>query len=173
MSDDRLLVVAERLAGVLGEQCVLIGGLAVAAWGHVRATRDVGFASRVDASLIRERLAKAGIPNELRTGDPFGGDLEWVVHGTLDEVPFEILAPPMPVDWDAASEIDMPDGCVIRLVGLRDLLRLKIGAGGPRDLWDVASLLKSYPEERDVALSEAERQGRREALIEWLNDPRL
>jgi len=41
MAGDDLAGVAGELARILGESGLLIGGLAVSTWGHVRATEDM------------------------------------------------------------------------------------------------------------------------------------
>ncbi|MCP5119444.1 MAG: nucleotidyl transferase AbiEii/AbiGii toxin family protein, partial [bacterium] len=126
MADGDLVVAAERLAGILGDQCVLIGGMAVSAWGHVRATNDIDFAGRGEPEVLRETLSSNGIDTTLSTGDVLDGDLPWVLRGEVGGVPFEILAPSISIDWDAASDVPTPGGGRLRLVSFRDLVRLKL-----------------------------------------------
>jgi len=54
------------------------------------------------------------------------------------------------------------------VLDLANLLRLKLEAGGPKDLWDVARLLRRYPEELSRALAQASSLGIEEELRRWL-----
>ena len=67
----------------------------------------------------------------------------------------------------------MPAGGELRVVDLPDLLRLKLRAGGTRDLWDVAMLLKKHPSLRADARQWATDLGKLSELDAWLEDPRL
>jgi predicted nucleotidyltransferase len=173
MASNHLTRVAETLAEILGDDCMLIGGMAVAAWGHVRATQDVDFVARGEPQALQERLQAAGIATTLHRGDPIEDPLPWVLRGDLEEVRFEVIASPIPLDWTAGTPVELPDGARIHLVGLEDLIRLKVVAGGNRDLWDVAKLVQAHPEQRDAALARADARGLGSALLGWLNDPRL
>ena len=63
MKPGRLVRVAQRLAAVLGEGSALAGGLAVAAWGEIRATRDVDFVTvRPLVEVVRPIPPLAWIP---------------------------------------------------------------------------------------------------------------
>ncbi len=161
---------AARLASVLGSDAVLVGGLAVAAWGHVRATKDVDFLCRLPAEEVRARLAASGIESHLRRGDVLEGDIPWVVEGVLEEVPFQVL-PPL-VDWGGEVVLRLGEGIALRVVGLSDLLRLKLRAGGQRDLWDVAVLVTQHADHRQAARELAASLGVLDALDRWLADPR-
>jgi hypothetical protein len=67
-SDD-LERVATQIAGVLGDAGMLVGGLAVGAWGYIRATDDIDFVAGIPADEVKERLESAG---ELSRGRPCG-----------------------------------------------------------------------------------------------------
>jgi hypothetical protein len=58
---DDLEEAATRISAVLGDDGVLAGAMAVAAWGYVRATDDLDFVARLPAAVAVERLKAAGI----------------------------------------------------------------------------------------------------------------
>jgi hypothetical protein len=150
MRDPALLRVAARLAQVLGsEHCLLVGGLAVAGHGYVRATDDVDFVVDVPLTAVREGLAAQGIATTLMRGDPTEGDFP-CLRGTLDGVRFDILPKLVPLEWNDATTISTEEG-PLRLVGLEGLLRLKFRAQGPQDLLDAAVLVLRHPEYRERA----------------------
>jgi hypothetical protein len=173
MSGDQFIQAANRLAEILGDACLLIGGLAVSAWGHVRATNDIDFVCRLEPDDIQAKLAAHGISTELKKGDIFEGDIPWVVHGTLSEIPFQILPPLVDVEWDRALIVALPDGIELRVVDFMDLIQLKLRAGGVRDLWDVAMLIQQHPETREEIRELAKSRHLLEDLDRWLEDPRL
>jgi len=109
----------------------------------------------------------------LKRGDVLGGDIPWVLHGKLGRVAFQILPPLVAFAWDKATLVSMPDGIELRVVDLSDLMRLKLRAGGSRDLWDVAILLQEHADMRDVTRQWADDPGRLKDLDAWLDDPRL
>jgi hypothetical protein len=61
MKPGRLVRVAERLAAALGEGAALAGGLAVAAWGEIRATRDVDFVTLRPLAEVEQALREADL----------------------------------------------------------------------------------------------------------------
>lgn len=173
MEADDLASTAARLSSILGDSALLIGGLAVSAWGHVRATEDIDFVSSLEPGELQRRLTDHGIPTELRRGDLLEADLPWVLHGKVGSVSFQILPPLISIAWENATRVTLPGGGELRIVSLADLIKLKLRAGGPRDLWDVAELLRRYPEMRDDAREWASGLDRLRELDSWLNDPRL
>jgi len=171
---DTLEVVATRIAAALGEDGVLVGGMAVAAWGYVRATDDVDFVARLAPSRVVERLKTAGIRSRIhRGGDVPDDGIEWCVKGRLDGVAFDVLPPLVPLHLDQAVTIRLAPGRAVRVVDLDGLLRLKLKAGGPQDLLDVAQLLRKHPQMRAKVRPVAEAYGQWQGLQHWLNDPRL
>ncbi len=86
---------------------------------------------------------------------------------------FRVLPPLVPLAWDKATLVSMPDGTELRVVDLPDLIRLKLRAGGSGDLWDVAALLRKHPAMRDAARQWADDVGRLKDLDAWLDDSRL
>jgi hypothetical protein len=165
--------VAARLAAILGDEAVLIGGLAVGAHGHVRATDDVDFASSRAPAEVQALLSHAGLRSSLKRGDVREGDPPWVVRGEMDGIAFDVLPPLVPIAWESAIEVSLGRGARVRVVDLWSLLQLKLRAGGPQDLLDVAMLLRLHPDLEGEALRAAEPYGLAERLRTWLADPRL
>jgi hypothetical protein len=175
-NDDRdaLEEAAVRLAGALGSDGLLVGGLAVAAWGYVRATDDVDFVARLPAQEVVRRLKAAGVAARIRKGGGVQGDaIEWCVRGQIEGVVFDILPPLVTLRFDRAVEIRLSRGDIVRVVDLGGLLRLKLKAGGPQDLLDAAQLLRRHPKHLQEARGVAEAYGHWDQLERWLNDPRL
>jgi predicted nucleotidyltransferase len=132
---------------------VLVGGLAVNAWGYLRTTRDVDVVpdpskenlEQLDRLLrdlngkveVGEQLLDANaISTFLRTGDRtlVATDLGHVdvLQGLPQVPPFSILA-------EAATEVDM-DGLVVRVCSLEHLLAMKRASDRPRDRDDLEAL---------------------------------
>jgi predicted nucleotidyltransferase len=132
---------------------VLVGGLAVNAWGYLRTTRDVDVVpdpapenfERLNALLVElggrvevgERLLDSNsISTFLRTGDrtQVATDLGHVdVLQGLPQIPrFAVLD-------EQASEVDM-DGLVVRVCSLEHLLEMKRASARPRDRDDLEAL---------------------------------
>jgi len=164
---------AARLAGTLGDGGMLIGGLAVSAWGYVRATDDIDFVANLSASVILERLESAGIKCEVRKGGVLEGDIAWCVSGTVGRIVFDILPPLVPLDFGRAVTVTLSRGRAIRVVDLDGLLRLKLRAGGPQDLLDAAQLLRRHPELVERIRPIAEAYSLWDRLEGWMKDPRL
>ena len=70
-----LVLVAARLARILGEEeCVVVGGIAVAGHGYVRGTDDIDFVVRTPLAAARQRLERRGIAVTSTRGDVLEGD---------------------------------------------------------------------------------------------------
>ncbi len=168
-----LAEVAMRLVRVLGaDECVLVGGLAVGAHGYVRATGDIDLIVKASLESVRARLKRNGIPASLHRGDPTEGDFP-CLKGTLAGVPFDIMPPLVPLDWQRAVRVSIRPDVTLPIVDLEGLIRLKLRAQGPRDLLDVAALVRRHPEELPAAREMSEAYGVADKLEVWLNDPRL
>ena len=167
MTSNSLEDVAIRVAAALGEdECVLIGGLAVGAHGYVRATTDVDFVVR-DLDAATKRLREQGLPVER-----FRGGFT-CLRGMLGDVRFDVLPPLVPIQWDRAITVSLGEGATIRVVDLEGLIRLKLKAGGPKDLMDIAALVLRHPEHQERAQELAVAYRIRDKLDIWLRDPRL
>ncbi len=169
MRPGRLIRVALRLADVLGNGSALAGGLAVAAWGEIRATRDVDFVSLRSLSEVERALQEAGLEIVSRRGNPYSDDLPWVVRGELEEIPFQVFSPRRGTPFSTVAVSPTGEGGkTIPVVGIEDLLRLKLEAGGPKDLWDAARLLRRYPDRVPRAIACASSLGLETELRRWL-----
>jgi hypothetical protein len=168
-----LLRVAGRVARILGPQeCLLVGGLAVGSHGYVRATRDVDFVVRADLGVVRARLLANGIAAVLTRGDPLEGAFP-CVQAMVDDVRVDLIPALVPLAWERAITIPLSKTASLRVVDLEGLFRLKLKAGGPKDLMDVAALVLRHPPLEPRARKLALAFGLSDALARWLADPRL
>lgn len=145
-----------RLVAVLESRRVpyaVIGGLAVAAWGVPRATEDIDLLADVSPSPEIDAALRAA-----------GFDLEWRRGGADDPVPLllrlrsasgpEIDVVSATRAWERemlgrSVRVRLPGSLKTPVVAVEDLIVLKLLAGGPGDLADVAELLErvgSLPE---------------------------
>jgi hypothetical protein len=172
MRRSRLERVAVRLVAAAGPaDVVIVGGLAVALHGYVRATDDIDILSRVALVEVKGRLAARGIVTELFRGDRLGGDFP-SLKGELDGIRFDVLPELAPVDWEGAPEFKV-GGVTLRIVDLPGLLALKLRAGGPQDLLDAAALVLLHPEIAPLATRLATAHGVGSRLASFLGDARL
>lgn len=133
---------------------VLVGGLAVAAWGVVRGTKDVDVVVAEDAANLR-RLADVVVANNgrVQTGEAlFGSALS--IAGVLaggEQVPIETDlgrldvvhglegVPPYEALRARAVEAEIL-GVTVPVCSLKDLREMKRAAGRTRDLADLEDL---------------------------------
>ena len=149
-ADADLVRLAARLANILGpDQCLLVGGLAVAGHGYVRATDDIDLIVSYPLTEARRKLQAKGIDTKLARGDAFEGDFP-CLKGVLGGIRFDVLPPLVPLDWEKAVEASTTSGR-LRLVDLNGLLRLKLRAQGVQDVLDVAVLVLRHPDYREAA----------------------
>jgi hypothetical protein len=167
-----LLAVAGRLAAAIGPgETAIVGALAVAAHGYVRATDDVDLVSRLPLADVVARLRDAGIEAVLRKRDMLEGDFS-TVTGTLDGVRFDVLPPLVVIRWEKTHAVSA-EGRTLRVVDLQDLLLLKMRAGGIADLVDAAMLVLLYPDEAESARAAAAAYRLEDRFRGLLEDPRL
>ena len=132
---------------------VVVGGLAVNAWGHLRGTRDVDLVPNPDPdnldrlAAVLERLGgRVEVPGGRLTAGAIGTFLkvgERTSVGT-DLGPVDVLQglPQVPRYTDLRDDsvaIDL-DGTVVRVCSLGALLAMKRASARPRDHEDVAAL---------------------------------
>jgi len=172
--EGRFEEVLASLADVFQEQNVsyaLIGGLAVAAWGAPRATDDVDLLAEVTPSPeLNAALRGAGFETEWRRGDPD------------DPIPLLLrlrsaAGPEIDVicatrDWERemlnrSISVRIPSGLEAPVIAIEDLIVLKLMAGGPHDLADVADLL-----ERSGPLSGLEERAAERGVLDLLRQVR-
>lgn len=148
----RLRVLLERLREAEVD-FVLVGGLAVNAWGYLRATRDVDLVpdpspenlARLDALLVGlggkvevggQLLEPSAIRTFLRTGDR---TLVLTDLGRVDILQGLPQVPPFASLDARASEVDI-DGLVVKVCSLDDLLGMKRASDRARDRDDLEAL---------------------------------
>lgn len=140
-----------RIAAYLRDRqvpCALIGGDALAVHGVPRATLDQDLLA-VDACVLDsktwEGLAEASLDIDIRRGDA-EDPLRGVVRITDPQVqrPLDLVVGRY--QWQAraiarAIAVTLDDGVSVPVVQVRDLVLLKLYAGGPQDAWDIQRLL--------------------------------
>jgi hypothetical protein len=172
-SEPKLVRVAHRLAAMIDpDQCVVVGAMAVAAHGYPRATADVDLVSRLPLREARKRLADHGVRAILKRGDELQGDFE-CLKGVLDGVEFDVLPPLVPIDWPNAVAVPLGHGDTLKVVDLPTLIHLKLRAGGPQDVLDVAMLLQLHPAEAARAGELAMAFGLAAQLESFTRSPRI
>jgi hypothetical protein len=154
------------------DQCVVVGAMAVAVHGYPRATADVDLVSRLPLPEARKRLADRGVRATLKRGDELEGDFDWL-KGALDGVEFDILPPLVPIDWPNVLAVPLGHGESLKVVDLPTLIHLKLRAGGPQDVLDVAMLLQYHPTEAARAGELATAFGLATQLESFTKSPRL
>jgi hypothetical protein len=116
--------VASARLSELGVRHVLVGGLAVGAWGHVRATKDVDF-------LVGEEAFEhhAGGLVTMKYGVPI----------QVDDVAIDLLSARANHREDA---LDSPGSTGVPVAPLAVLIDLKLKSPRPKDLADVLELIR-------------------------------
>ena len=160
----RLRLLLERLAAA-EINYVLVGGLAVNAWGYLRATRDIDLVpdpaapnlERLDAVLrdlggkveVGDRLLEgSAIKTFLRTGDR---TLVVTDYGRIDVLQGLPQVPPYSSLDQRAQTVEI-DGLRVRVCSLDDLLEMKRASGRPRDKDDLEALEAARGEEPPAAV---------------------
>jgi predicted nucleotidyltransferase len=148
----RLRLLLERL-GDAKVDFILVGGLAVNAWGFLRATRDVDLVpdpssenlARLDALLVElggrvevgdRLLESSAIRTFLRTGDR---TLVLTDLGRIDILQGLPQVPTFSALDERATEVDL-EGLVVKVCSLDDLLAMKRASDRPRDRDDLEAL---------------------------------
>jgi hypothetical protein len=118
----------------------LIGGIALAAWGHARFTADVDLLTLDERILRREFWLDADLPPpQIRIGeldDPLGG----VVRIPLDPVHDLILGKGHATALALRGSVPRA-GLPCPVASPLGLIALKLEAGGPQDAYDILALL--------------------------------
>jgi hypothetical protein len=132
---------------------VLVGGLAVNAWGYLRATRAIDLVpdpsadnlAKLDGLLVEldgkvevggRLLESSAIHTFLRTGDR---TLVRTELGRIDILQGLPQVPGFSALDERASEIDL-DGLTVKVCALDDLLAMKRASDRPRDRDDIEAL---------------------------------
>lgn len=156
---ERSLEVARQVSGVLarlGMGHALVGSVALAVHGYVRATRDLDLAVLVAPSpqltALAAALREAGLTVELSApapDDELGGVLT-VVGDDFDPVQivnfYNPPRPPPALVRDALAAATPVGGFPIPVVSLPHLVALKLATRAFRDEVDVGDLLEARPD---------------------------
>ncbi|MFV8752235.1 hypothetical protein ACNOYE_16935 [Nannocystaceae bacterium ST9] len=146
-----------------GARSAVIGAVALAIHGHVRATRDLDLATEIDPAMqLRALSAKAraqGWTVDLQMpdqDDPLGGVLT-VTGDDFDPVQVVNFHNPFRTSPNPAREaligaVDMHAVPGLKVVRVEELVLLKLYAGGIKGLVDVHELLEAHPEVDRAAL---------------------
>lgn len=143
----------------------LIGGLAVSAWGAIRATQDVDLLADSDPSPIASRSVRDDLQRffekkhcsvEWRAGDPDDPIpllLRLNLGGALSQPGADILWAHKRWHQEALQRrVEVKSGRLrVFVLHPEDLILMKLDAGGPQDLLDVQALLSSRPPEMNIA----------------------
>lgn len=154
----RRLSLLEAVVGVLRERGIphaVIGAAALAFHGVARSTGDLDLlavhGACLDAVTWRP-IAERGYGVTVRTGDesdPLAGVARFDGEG---EAPVDLVVGKSA--WQAEiltrAEPARLLGVRVPIVRSADLILLKLYAGGPQDLWDIAQILSGEGRERDV-----------------------
>lgn len=132
---------------------VLVGGLAVNAWGYIRATRDVDIVPDPDRDnldrldgLLKSLGGKVHVEGRLLDSNAIStflrtGDRALVVTdlGRIDVLQGLPQIPPFRELAGEATKVDM-EGLVVRVCSLEHLLNMKRASDRPRDRDDLDAL---------------------------------
>ena len=152
----RTMTLFERVVRLLSERQVshaLIGAAALAARGIARSTFDIDLLTtdaRVLDRALWSALAESGVGVDIRRGDaddPLAGVIR---IETPDERPVDVIVGKHGWQARAIERAERaPDGPPV--VAARDLVLLKLYAGGTQDLWDVRELIQLPDADRLIA----------------------
>ncbi len=143
----------------------LIGGLAVSAWGIVRATQDIDFLADSDPSPLRDLALRGRLQ---KFWERRGSAVKWRSGGADDPIPLllrlQMLRPTPGITADVLwAHKRWQREALLRTVTLKvsdlgvlvlhpeDLVLMKLEAGGPQDLLDVEGLISNPPPELNVS----------------------
>lgn len=158
------MTLVERVSDVLdraGLAHALVGAAALAARGVARSTYDIDL--MVDDARVLEAATWHPLDVErsaidIRRGDhedPLGGVIRISVAG---ERPVDVILCKHGWQSRAIARAERIDGG-LRVVLARDLILLKLYAGGSQDLWDIRELLRILPNDTIVAEVDADLPG--------------
>jgi predicted nucleotidyltransferase len=148
------------VAAVLGEQgiaYVVIGAMAAAVHGSIRATIDADALISVSVSKLarlERALTKVGFKTDLRRGDADDPIPALLAVSDRNGNRVDLLAGLRGLDNEAFSRsVAVPfSGSSVRVIGLEDFIAMKCFAGGPQDVADARAALKTATGPIDVDL---------------------
>lgn len=168
-----LLLDAVVLVTDEGIAYAVIGAMAAAVHGVVRASVDADVVLAVDASRLRQlerKFVTAGFQTQFREGD-FEDPVPAVLalgdpHGNR----VDLLAGLRGLEPTAFTRaITVPfQGVALRVIGREDFIAMKVFAGGPKDMTDARSALHAAGETLDLTLLRRLAPGYGQATLEAL-----
>ena len=136
----------------------MIGGFAVAAWGELRATRDVDFlCGAQDLQHLTSALKASGYCFEHRTGDlddPISDVIRIDVGSGESMYRIDVLAgirwaPPGLLQRSRTVQLELVN---LKVAGPEDMIILKLLGGSPLDMEDARGILRIQKQRIDRAL---------------------
>ena len=133
----------------------LIGGLAVAIHGIPRFTDDIDFLVHNNIVNVFSEMkgtikSKGGTANYIKAdlNDPLGD----VIQLNLLDNQIDLISAKTSLDFSALTRATKEkfQDITIRVVSVEDLILLKLNAGGPQDLYDVAGIINVSSEKIDL-----------------------
>lgn len=168
------MTLADRVVSLLTTRSIahaLIGAAALAAHGIARSTYDIDVLvadARVLDPDLWDELRASGVVVEIRRGDaddPLGGVVRLEAPG---ERPVDLVLGKHAWHSRALERAERPRNQPA-VVAARDLVLLKLYAGGTRDLWDVRELLQLPDAARLIEQVEADLAVQSDAMRErWM-----
>ena len=139
------------VAAILGDQeidYVVVGALAAAVYGSIRATTDADALVSVGSAKLKQlqgALKRAGLGTELRQGDDQDPIRALLAVTDKHRNRVDILAGLRGLDTNAFSRaIEVPlQGSSLRVVGREDFIAMKCFAGSQKDIADARDVLKA------------------------------
>lgn len=173
------LVLREASAKKIIASYALIGGMAVSAWGVIRATKDVDFLLCLanQNSALREFekiLKKHKIKFSTHKGafnDPIGLLLNLQIPIAKEKVSIQLIVATK--DWEeefSKATVKVKVGAInIPVIKAEELIIMKMIAGGPVDIYDVKQLLKANKNGQSLNSQELREKSRKLRLEDKLN----
>ena len=155
----------------------VIGGYAVAAWGEIRATRDVDLlCSAKDLDTLKAALKKADMRFEHRGGDPDDpiSDVIRIEVGTGSELyEIDVLSGirEAPAGIFERSRPVQIQGLAIPVASPEDTIILKLLGGSARDIHDARSILRTQEGRLSLSMIRQLCPGPLKGLLESLMKP--
>ncbi len=153
-------MLAKRFAvlGIFEIPFILIGGYAVAAWGFVRATKDVDFLAAIPYKLVNQvldQLKSHGFTVEYRAADiddPVRGviKLKFQIGNEMESIELLLSIKKMPDQIYSRAEIINIMGLKIPVISPEDLIVLKLLAGSSLDIHDAKNIYRIVEERMDM-----------------------
>ncbi len=138
---------------------VVIGGLAVGIWGHIRATKDIDILSDLKEEILndfKDILQKRGYEIDIRRGDVFD-PVPLLLRITIPEdrggpAIADILI--VTRDWERQilknKRLIRYEGLTVNLISVEDLILLKLKSGSPLDQVDAKEVFLINKDEIDM-----------------------